>query len=97
MKSKKKALFIHTSRRLSERFGVKFNSQQIKDMAAMCKARHYICHLGHESLMKSKMVIKFNNQIIPVIYDKKRHCIITVLTVDMLSKKEQEQLNLSFN
>lgn len=71
LKSKKKALFIYTSRRLSERFGVKFNKQQIKDMSAMCKARHYICYLGHESLMKSKMVIKFNNQIIPVIYDKK--------------------------
>lgn len=92
MKSKKKTLNKHTKRRIFERFGRTFNNQEIKDMAMICKNQKYILHLGHQSLNKSKIIIKFKNEIFPVIYDKKRHCIITVLTLNMLSNEEKDLL-----
>lgn len=97
MKNKKKTLENHTKKRIFERFGKSFNHQMIKDMANICKNQKYLLHLGHQSLMKSKMIIKFQNEIFPVIYDKSRHCIITVLTLDMLSDEEKNLLNETIN
>ena len=91
MPNKTKCLRIHTKRRLYERYGLVFNNQQLKDMSMMCKNQKYLLHLGLQSLTKSKMIIKFNNQLFPVIYDKSRHCIITVLSMDMLSEEEKQQ------
>lgn len=88
--SKKKTLLKHSKRRLFERYGLSFNNQQLKDMAFICKNGHYLCHFGRQSLTKSKMLIKFNQIVFPVIYDKQRHCIITVLTMNMLSDEEKK-------
>lgn len=93
--SKFKTLRKHTKNRAFKRFGLDLNDQDVKDMGLMCKTQNYVCHFGHESLTKSKIIIKFKNQIIPVIYDKKRHCIITCLSIDMLSNKERYQISIN--
>lgn len=93
--NKKKSLLKHAQKRTFERYGLTLNHQQIKDMGFMCKNNNYICHLGKQSLTRSKIVIKYQNNIYPVIYDKTRHCIITVLTYDMLSLKEKNNVENS--
>lgn len=93
--SKFKTLKRHMKKRAFQRFGLNLTDQEIKDMGLMCKSGNYICHLGYESLIKSRMVLKFKNQIIPVIYDKSRHCIITCLSIDMLSNEEQDQISIN--
>ena len=93
--SKVKTLKRHTKKRAYQRFGISLSNQDVKDMGLMCRAKNWICHLGYESSTKSKIVLKFKNQIIPVIYDKKRHGIITCLSMDMLSNKEQNQISIN--
>ena len=41
---------------------------------------------------RSKIVVKQNGRLFPLIYDKKRHCVITVLTMEMLSASKQEEV-----
>ena len=48
--------------------------------------------LKQNNLTRSKIVVKYRNDLIPLIYDKKRHCVITVLTWDMLSASEQAMI-----
>ena len=55
----------------------------------MCLRSRFYCHLGRQSLTRSKIVVQYNGMLIPLIYDKKRHCIVTVLTMEMLSAEER--------
>lgn len=91
--SKKEYMLKHSQQRLFERYGLSYNAQQLKDMAMLCKNSKYLYHFGRQSLTRSKILIKFNNKIFPVIYDKTRHCIITVLTINMLSKQEKQMIS----
>ena len=84
----------HTRKRLIERYGKLFDECAIKELGAMCRSGNHFCHLGKQSLSRSKIVLKYHNELYPVIYDKKRHCIITVLTIEMLSSSEKECLQI---
>ena len=88
-KSKTESLMIHTQRRVLQRYGCWLEKRAVEELAAMCRRGKFLCHLGRQSLTRSKIVVKRNGCIIPLIYDKKRHCIITVLTMEMLSAREQ--------
>ena len=92
---KKKSLLLHVKRRVSERYGITFGKQAAVEMAALCRCGKYFCHLGLQSLTRSKIVLQYAGHLIPVIYDKKRHCLITVLTMDMLSSREQKIVQLA--
>ena len=88
-KSKAKSLMIHTQRRILQRYGCWLEKRAVEELAEMCRQSEFFCHLGRQSLTKSRIVVKRNGHLIPLIYDKKRHCIVTVLTMDMLSPDEQ--------
>ena len=34
-------------------------------------------------------MVEYRNDLIPLIYDRKRHCVVTVLAWEMLSAREQ--------
>jgi len=80
---------IHTQRRVLQRYGCWLEKRAIEELAAMCRRGEFFCHLGRQSLTRSKIVVKQNGRLFPLIYDKKRHCVITVLTMEMLSASEQ--------
>ena len=88
-KSKTASLMIHTQRRVLQRYGCWLEKRAIEELAAMCRRGEFFCHLGRQSLTRSKIVVKQNGRLFPLIYDKKRHCVITVLTMEMLSASEQ--------
>ena len=89
-RNKKTFSILHAQKRANERYEDFFSSYDIKEMAALCYTGNFYCHLGRSSLTRSKIVINYNNNLIPVIYDKKRHCLVTVLTIDMLSAREKD-------
>ena len=88
-KKKAASLMVHAQRRVLDRYGCWLGKRAIKELAAMCRRGEFFCHLGRQSLTRSKIVVKQNGRLFPLIYDKKRHCVITVLTMDMLSADEQ--------
>ena len=87
--SKNKTLEIHTRRRTLERIGFVPSRQQYREMNQICSDGNYFCFLEKQSLTRSKAIIYFNNEYIPVIFDKKHNQIVTVLSVSMLSDKER--------
>ncbi len=92
MNNKKKTLCQHTKKRLAQRFGLHFNDEKIREMALICRAGHYVCALEKQSLTRTKAVIYYKETLFPVIYDKKRKCIITVLEMEMLSQEERNRV-----
>ena len=88
-KSKTKSLMIHTQRRILQRYGCWLEKSAVEALAEICRKNEFFCHLRRQSLTKSRIVVKRNGHLIPLIYDKKRHCIVTVLTMDMLSADER--------
>ena len=91
-KSKTASLMIHTQRRVLQRYGCWLEKRAFEELAAMCRRGEFFCHLGRQSLTRSKIVVKQNGRLFPLIYDKKRHCVITVLTMEMLSAREQAEV-----
>ncbi len=88
-KSKMASLMLHAQRRALERCGHWLEKSDIREIAAMCRSGRFRCHLGRLSLTRSKIVVQYRDDLIPLIYDKKRHCIVTVLAWEMLSAREQ--------
>ncbi len=91
--NKTKTLCQHTKKRLAQRFGLHFSDEKIREMALICKAGHYVCALEKQSLTRTKAVIYYKETLFPVIYDKKRKCIITVLEMEMLSQNERTRVD----
>lgn len=75
-RSKRKSLLTHSRNRILERYGKLLDTCAIKEMSAMCRSGNHYCHLGKQSLTRSKIVLKYHGELYPVIYDKKRHCLI---------------------
>ena len=88
-KSKKKYSLAHSRLRAEERYHDFSDRTSIEEMARMCRSGKHYCHLGRQSLTRSKMVLRYKGVLVPVIYDKKRHCLITLLTMNMLSAREK--------
>ena len=83
----------HSKRRAIERYDLFFTCDDMQRLALMCRNNQIYCHLGRQSLTRSKIVLQYKNQLIPIIYDKKRHCIVTFLTMEMLSLEELRKVN----
>ena len=92
-KSKKKYSMQHSKRRAIERYDFFLTCSDVEKLAALCRNNQFYCHLGKQSLTRSKIVLQYNNQLIPVIYDKKRHRIVTFLTMKMLSPQEMKKVH----
>ena len=88
-KSKTASLMAHTQLRMVQRYGHWLEKGTIRELAEMCRLGRFYCHLGRLSLTRSKIVVKYREGLIPLIYDKKRHCVVTVLTMEMLSAREK--------
>ena len=90
--SKEKSLMTHTRQRLRERYGCRMDKNGIRELAEQCRCGKFLCHLGRQSNTRSKIVVMSGGRPIPLIYDKKRHCIVTVLTLEMLSRRERTEV-----
>ena len=89
-RNKKIFSILHAQKRANERYDCFFSNHDIREMASLCQTGKIYCHLGKISLTRSKIVINYKNNLIPVIYDKKRHCLVTVLLIEGLSKEEKD-------
>ena len=66
-------------------------------MSQICSHGKYFCFLEKQSLARSKAVIRYQDEYIPIVYDKNRKQIITVLSIDMLSNSEKAILQKAIN
>ena len=66
-------------------------------MSQICSHGKYFCFLEKQSLARSKAVIRYQDEYIPIVYDKNRKQIITVLSIDMLTKSEKAILQKAIN
>ncbi len=89
-RSKTLALMEHTRCRMHERYGYRLSSAELHELAEMCRTGKFYFHLGRQSRTRSRIIVDFKGERIPLIYDKKRHCIVTVLTMEMLSPEEKD-------
>ncbi|MBR5710865.1 MAG: hypothetical protein IKX40_08915 [Thermoguttaceae bacterium] len=96
-RSKCKNLELHTKRRTLERVGIAISKKQYKEMSQICSHGKYFCFLKKQSLARSKAVIRYQDEFIPIVYDKNRKQIITVLSIDMLTKSEKAILQKAIN
>ena len=96
-RSKCKNLELHTKRRTLERVGIAISKKQYKEMSQICSHGKYFCFLEKQSLARSKAVIRYQDEYIPIVYDKNRKQIITVLSIDMLTKSEKAILQKAIN
>lgn len=96
-RTKNKSLEVHTKRRSLERFGFLPSKRQYLEMSKCCFGGGYFCLLEKQSLSRKKVVIYFNDEYIPVIYDSNRKLIVTVLSLSMLSPSEMEKLQIAID
>ena len=87
-KTKSQNLNAHAKRRLKERFALHVQDSDLTYMAKLCMKGEYVCFLEAQSLTHSKAILCFRDTYVPVIYHKKYHQIVTVLTMDMLNARE---------
>lgn len=92
-RSKSKCNELHARRRAAERFGLNISQRQYEEMNRICSRGDYVCFLERQSNTRSKAVIMYREEYIPVIYDRNRKQVITVLSLNMLTEKETETLN----
>ena len=83
-KPKEKSLNIHSKRRAMERFGVMFTSTDLEQLANLYRSKKYCCHLPADTLRVRRGIVYYKDTWYPVVYDKQRKCIVTILTMDML-------------
>lgn len=81
----------HAKRRLGQRYGLKFKQHEMQELSNICRRGEYVCYLAAQSHTRSKGIICYQGQYFPVIYHKKLHRIVTVLTFSMLAPHELQQ------
>lgn len=95
-----KVLSKHFDNRALDRFGLSLTFQEIRDISNIIKNQKkfkVICTLESQSNSRTKKVVLFKNKVLPVIYDKIRHTVVTVLSYDMLNDKEKEIILTQLN
>lgn len=90
LKNKKNALIHHSIKRAQQRFGLDLNEYQIREISnIIAKQKPNCLFLSHQSNRVNKWAVKYNGQVLPVIYDNQRHLIVTFLEENMLTEKEK--------
>lgn len=90
--AKRKAQQIHAKRRACDRLGVPLTDIDLKAMAAIFTSVQHCCVLEKQSCRVSKGLVYYHDAWYPVIYDKSRKSIATVLHPGMLHPTEVDHL-----
>lgn len=80
----------HAKLRALQRFGVALNNDDLGRMAEVYRHDPSTTILYKQSNTRIKAIITYRGEAYPIIYDKTRHQLATVLTPDYLNKRERE-------
>lgn len=69
---------IHAKKRAWRRYGLVLNRNDLREIVQKIQAGRGTC-LGRTSLARSKWQVEHQGRTLVVVYDKKRHVVITVL------------------
>ncbi|MEK9173528.1 MAG: hypothetical protein AAB594_03100 [Patescibacteria group bacterium] len=78
MREKTKSQRLHTKRRCFERFGIELSNADLKNIVSQIQTGHAI-KISRRSNTAVIYLVKHNGIYLPVLYDKSRHSIATVL------------------
>lgn len=93
LKQKKNALIHHSIKRAKQRYNLDLNEHQVREISNIISQQRPNCvWLSTQSNMKSRWAVKYKDVIIPVIYDKNRHIIVTILEENMLTSLEKQRI-----
>lgn len=81
MISKKLGQRAHSKRRAWERFGLKFNRDNLKEIVHLVQTQHGI-HIQRASNSRSMWAIKYKGQKLYVAYDKNTKTIATIMPLE---------------
>lgn len=89
LKTPKKPMMTHTQLRLLQRYGYWMRENGLLKLAELCRCGRYYCRLGRQKNHRSKIVVRYKDMLIPLIYDWKQDRVVTALTLEMLSAEER--------
>lgn len=69
---------IHAKNRIYERYGITLNQQTYHSLVKQIQANKAV-FVGRETPSRTKWIISYEGQQIPVIYDSNKHTIVTFL------------------
>ena len=96
-KTPRKPPMTHAQLRILQRYGYRMRENGLLKLAELCRCRRYCCRLGGPSGSRSKIVVRYKDMLMPVIYDRKQDRVVTVLTMEMLSVQEREAVTAEEN
>lgn len=87
--SKEKNQRYHAKVRMLQHYGVQLTNLDLEKMAEIYRHHPDTRILIRQSNRITKAVIPYNGQCYPIVYDHKRHQLVTVLNVDYLSERQR--------
>ena len=87
--SKEKNQRYHSKIRALQHFGQQLTNLDLEKMAEIYRHSFDTRLLKKQTCRLMKAIITYNDNVYPIIYDKKRHQIVTILKPDYLNEKER--------
>ena len=94
--SKEKNQRYHSKIRALQHFGQQLTNLDLEKMAEIYRHSFDTRLLKKQTCRLVKAVITYNNNVYPIIYDKKRHQIVTILKPDYLNERERSIYNACY-
>jgi hypothetical protein len=79
VKRKVVGLRIHARRRARQRYGLCLVRKDLDQIVGRIQRREHAWHIKDQSNRKSHWLVRYDGQLLPVVYDRRRHAIVTVL------------------
>ena len=92
--SKVKNQRYHAKVRALQHYEVKLTNLDLEKMAEIYRHSPSTIYLRKQSNRVSKAIITYNGQVYPIVYDKKRHQLITILKPEYLSPTDFREYEL---
>lgn len=89
-RNKKDCMKIHAKNRIALRFNTVLSDQDIDNIITLYQDNRKSIKLGKLTNRLSKGIVWYQDKWIPIVYDKDRKEICTILSLDMLDKTELE-------
>lgn len=88
--SKEKNQRYHAKIRMLQHYGIQITNNDLEKMAEIYRHSPDCVTLSRQSNRVSKGIIPYKGECYPVVYDKKRHQIVTILKVEYLSERQRQ-------
>lgn len=90
IKRKVVALRLHTRKRARQRYGLHLVREDLDQIVGQIQRQEHAWWVYDESNRKSHWLVEYDGHLLPMVYDKGRHTVITVLPQSVLADYKKE-------